>query len=78
MENNETQDEKGFTLTSIKHTRTSFKDVPFKLRLKILLGGEVWITTKAEIAIKQDTPPIPVNDGIELLINTNKPSQDGK
>ena len=69
--------EQSFVLTSTKHTLISFKDVPLKTKLKILFGGNVWITTKSQIQIKQDAEPVPVNDGIELFINTNKP-QDGK
>lgn len=81
MENTQEQPKTGgeqaFVLTSTKHTLISFKDVPFKTKLKILFGGNVWITTKSQIQIKQDTEPVPVNDGIELFINTNNP-KDGK
>jgi hypothetical protein len=53
--------EPGFILTSTKNTKVSFKKVPLKLRLKIMLG--------AQIAVKQEIEPIAVNDGIEISIS---------
>lgn len=67
--------EPGFVLTSTRTTPVSFKKIPLKTRFNILFGGIVNITTKCQIAVKQETEPIPVNDGIEIFINTNK---DGK
>jgi hypothetical protein len=61
--------EPGFVLTSTKNTKVSFKKVPLKLRLKIMFGGEAWITTVAQIAVKQEMEPIAVNDGIEISIS---------
>lgn len=74
----ETEKPQTFILTSTRHTKVSFKKVPLKQRLKILIGGNIWITTKAQVQIKQDMEPIPVNDGIELFINSNEPKTDGK
>lgn len=61
-------------LESKLQTPMSFKNVPLKLRLKILFGGKIWIASKAQIAIeKTEIPPTPVgNGGIELFI-TSKP-----
>lgn len=75
MENKEQTKETGFTITSTKTTPVSFKKIPLGVRFKILFGGIINITTKCQIAVKQETEPIPVNDGIEIFINT-KP--DGK
>jgi hypothetical protein len=61
--------EPGFILTSTKTTKVSFKKVPLKLRLKIMLGGDAWVTTVAQIAVKQEIEPIAVNDGIEISIS---------
>lgn len=54
--------------------QTPIKGIPFKLRLKILFGGEIWIASKAQIAIeKTEIPPVPVgNGGIELYITDKK------
>lgn len=83
MENNETtpteateKKEQSFVLTSTRHTHVSFKTVPLKLRLKALIGGNIWVTTIAQIQIKQETEPIPVTDGIEIFINAKKPQNE--
>lgn len=69
MENKPETKEPGFVLTSTKSTKVSFKDVPLKLRFKILFGRDAWITTKAQIAVKQEQEPIAVSDGIEISIS---------
>lgn len=66
--------EQGYNLTSTKHTEVSFDKIPFKLRLKAFFGGKLWITTRATIQIKQDIAPTPIDDSIEIFINSKTPN----
>lgn len=68
------EEKETWLLESKLQTPMNFKEVPLKLRLKILFGGEIWIASKTQIAIeKTELPPVPVgNGGIELYITDKK------
>lgn len=74
----EEKKEQTFVLTSTKHTKVNFKSLDKKLMTAIIAGKDFWMTTTSQIQIKQETAPIPMNDGIDIVVSLHNPSETKK